>query len=139
MILDCHSQTRNPGGFTQQYQRVVRVMKHVGKHHDVEVAFRKRKGTAIKHRDWNRGSGSLKHVKSLDGEIWPEPQDFARESSVSTAHIQQLASAGWKHPVEMPGQHPDAALVDPMAVQLVEQAHRRFIPSRLMRKLESTV
>src|ERR1051325_7698036 len=88
MVLQDNRFARDSNGFTQQHHRVVGVMEHIHKHHDVKTLLFKRKISTVKISDREPSLGTCGHFNSLKLQIAALFQEKVVDSSIATSHIE---------------------------------------------------
>ncbi len=138
VILDEDGLTGHAPGFSEKHHRIVRVVKDVHEKHNIEARIGKWESPAVERNDRDASILADEDVDSDDGEVGATRRELPGHRSAAASNVEQprtrgdlLGQALAEHS-HSPGRHEPA-------VQPLEQRHRRFIPSTLMKKLDSTV
>jgi hypothetical protein len=139
VILDDHVTLGNPNGFTQQQLRLLNVVQHVHKHHDVHLSrlVWKRPAVELAHR--YPCSRPLQYIDAFNFQIRTTPLQHCRQLPVATTHIcdGRIPRNESLKPTDQSFKSP---LLNINSMYLLKDIHqRRRIPRILTKKLDKTV
>jgi len=138
VILDDHCLTSDSTRIGEQYFRVRGVVQDVSEKDYVERAVRNRKPSPVEHRNGDPRIRAGHDVESVHADVWPLSKHGFGEQSIPASDIQHRCVLGkeWSDRRRQ-GRH--AARLHILLVESFDEAHRRFIPRMLMKKLDNTV
>ena len=138
VVLDEEDAAGDTNRFREKTERILGVMQNVNEQNGLEASVGGGDREAVETVDGDRRARPNGDVEAADFQVGAPLEKRFRKRAVSRPQIQHACLRG-NQGRQMAGQNAHAAREDAAPVKALEEAHRRFKPRMLKKKLERMV